>query len=683
MTRHPLARIFPALTGLFLIAGAAWGQPSGFIYNSITIPMRDSNVLAADLWFTPPAPAAKPVILIQTPYNRKNYRLGNNPNYAGGSLFPVNTNFSTNYNFVIVDWRGFYGSSGAAVPGYNRGLDGYDCVEWIAAQPWSNGRVGTYGASALGLIQYQTAFQHPPHLDCCNIQVMFFQTRYDSYYYGGDLRLEEMESTAGLGLVNSNTILAHPDYDNYWQTVEALTDTPQQLAVPNLLVGGWFDHTPNSVLQAYAELQTNCAPAALGKQWFIFGPWTHGGVGDAQQGILSFPNTTNLDALEISYWDYELRDQTNNVWAGQPFVQFFQPGENIWVDNRSWPGTNTWAAVTRMPQTLYFHAGGQLSATPPGVSETPDSYSYDPSNPTPTFGGARFTPSDPTIPDGPQDESTNIETRADVVIYSTDVLTNDLRLNSTNLLVTLYAASDRTDTDFAVRLTDVYPNGSSIILVQGICRARFRNSLSTEQLMTPGVVYQIPVLIQNLAWTFRIGHRLRLVVSSADYPMYALNLNNGGPMYTNGTPLVAHNTIYHDAAHPSHLDFQILPADLDGDGMADVWEADNFGTLLRDGTGDFDGDGFSDLDEYLAGTQPTNAASLLRFESISKLSPTDLALTWQSVSNRHYNMLAATGSLTAAFSPVATNLPPTPPLNTYHLAPPSATAMFYRVSAQP
>lgn len=677
--KRKFAKQTAGLFGLIFAANAAFGQISNLTYTAITIQMRDTNELAADLWYAGPSPTAKPVILIQTPYNRKLYRLGTIPGYAGGAMFPT----STNYNYVIVDWRGFYGSSPAAAPGYNRGLDGYDCVEWIATQPWSNGRVGTWGSSALGYIQYQTAFQHPPHLTCCNIQVMFFQTRYDSYYYGGDYRKEEAESTAGLGLISTGTILAHPDYDLTWKAVEALTDTPDQMAVPALVVGGWFDHTPDSVLRAFSELQTNSAPSVQDKQWFIFGPWTHGGVGEADQGILGFPNTTNLFDLEISYWDYALRDQTNNSWASQPKVQFYQPGENTWVDERSWTGSAAWAGIPRVAQTLYFGAGGQLTATPPGAGESPDSYDYDPNDPTPSFGGARFTPFDSTVPEGPQDESNNIETRADVLVYSTDGLTNDLRLNATNLVVTLQAASDRTDTDFAVRLTDVFPDGRSIILVQGIRRARFRDSLSTEQLMTPDVVYAIPVQLQNLAYTFRRGHRLRLVISSADYPMYDLNLNDGGPMYTNGTPLVAHNSIYHDATHLSRFNFQTLPDNLDADGMPDVWEADEFGTLLRDGTGDLDGDGLSDANEYLAGTQPTNATSVLRFENISLSSPTDLALSWQSVSNRTYDLLSATGSVANAFSPLLTNIVPTPPLNVFHLTPPAAGPIFFRLSTKP
>jgi len=667
------------LLGWLLVVSTVWGQPNGLTYTSITIPMRDTNNLAADLWYAPPSPVGKPVILIQTPYNRKLYRVGTLPGYAGGALFPVNTN----YNYVIVDWRGFYGSVGAAVAGYNRGLDGYDCTEWIAAQSWCNGRVGTWGSSALGFIQYQTAFQHPPHLACCNIQVRHFETRYDDYYYGGDYRKEESESIAGLGLVDTNAILSHPDEDTYWKSVEAITDTPQKMAVPALIVGGWFDHTPNNVLTAFAELQTNSVAAVQNQHHLIFGPWTHEGVGDAAQGILTFSNTTNLYDTEIQFWDYQLRNLTNNGWGNQPTVQFYQPGENIWIDNRSWTNSAQWAGATRLARTFYFHAGGQLSTNLPGTSESPDNYTYDPNAPTPSFGGARFTPNDPTTLDGPQDESTNIETRSDVVIYTSDVLTNDLRLNATNLLVTLYVASDCTDTDFAVRLTDVDPAGHSIILVQGIRRARFRNSLSTEQLMTPGTVYAIPVQIQNLAWTFRQGHRLRLVISSADYPMYEKNLNDGGPMYTAVTPVIAHNTIYHDAAHPTRLDFQVLLDDLDGDGMPDVWEADNFGTLLRDGTGDFDGDGVSDLNEYQAGTQPTNAASVFRFESVARLSPTDLAVSWQSVSNRQYDLLMATGSLNSVFLLVATNLTATPPLNVLHFASYTNGAVFFRLRARP
>jgi len=357
-------------------------------------------------------------------------------------------------------------------------------------------------------------------------------------------------------------------------------------------------------------------------------------------------------------------------------AEYYQMGENIWMS------TTSWAGIPRFSRSFYLRAGGLLTEEQPGAGEGADTFAYDPNDPTPAFGGSRFNPFDSSVVDGPQDESTNIETRADVLIYSTPVLTNDLRLNGT-LLVTLYASSDRTDTDFAVRLTDVYPDGRSIIMTQGIRRGRFRNSVATETLMTPGTVYAIPVELQNLALTFRQGHRLRLVISSADYPHYDRNLNDGGPMYTNGTPLVATNSIFHDASRLSRLDFQVLPDDTDGDGLPDVWEADSFGSLQRDGAGDLDGDRLSDLGEYLAGTQPTNAASVLRIESLRLLSPTELELTWQSVGSRRYDLLAGTGSLSSALAPIATNIAPTAPLNTHLFAPPTGPAAFFRVQTKP
>jgi predicted acyl esterase len=649
---------------------------SELVYTTISIPMRDTNFLAADLWYTPPEPTAKPVILIQTPYNKNFYRLGVLPGHAGGTSFPV----STNYNYVVVDWRGFYGSSDASVPGYKRGLDGYDCVEWIAAQSWSNGRIGTWGSSALGQIQYQTAFEDPPHLVCCTIQVRHFQTGYDDYYYGGVYRKEMAESIASLGLIGTGWILKLPGYDD-WQGIEENSDTPEKMKVPALLVSGWFDHSPDATLRSFAEFQAQSDPSVRDKHRLIFGPWTHGGLQNTQQGALSFPSTIDLNDTEIRFWDYMLRDQTNNSWADQPVVQFYQMGENIWINDTNWTGAASWAGVPRSSGTFYLRAGGRLTADPPEAAEPADSYLYDPEDPTPTFGGARFTPPpNPSAPEGPQDLSTNIETRADVLVYSTDVLTNDLRMNATNLVLTLYASSDRTDTDFAVRLTDVYPDGSSYILVQGIRRARFRNSLSTEELMVPGTVYPIPVQLQNLAYTFRKGHRLRLVVSSADYPMYDRNLNDGGPMYTtNGTPLVASNSIYYSSAYLSRLDFQTVPDDLDGDDLPDVWEGDNFLGLQRNGEDDYDSDGQSDLEEAVSGTSPTNTASRFLLESAG-ITSAGFVLNWEPVAGRLYDVLWAP-ALTNSFQPLDSDIEP--PQNSYtdtvHHA---ESGAFYKISVR-
>ena len=164
--------------------------------------------------------------------------------------------------------------------------------------------------------------------------------------------------------------------------------------------------------------------------------------------------------------------------------------------------------------------------------------------------------------------------------------------------------------------------------------------------------------------------------------MYDRNFNDGGPMYTNGPLLVAHNNLFHEAAHASRLDFQVLPDDLDSDGLADIWEGDFFAGLQRNGAADFDGDGSSDANEFQAGTNPTNAASLLRIETIARTA-NDVMITWQSVSNRTYDVLAATGSPTAPYVTVATNLTATPPLNSVHVASPGGDAWFLRVRVNP
>jgi len=201
---------------------------------------------------------------------------------------------------------------------------------------------------------------------------------------------------------------------------------------------------------------------------------------------------------------------------------------------------------------MYLQAGGLLSLAKPTGNVAPDSFRYDPRNPSPAVGGARFNPFDPATPIGPQDLRQQVESRNDLLIYSTPVLDKDLVITGA-IKVDLFIASNRRDTDFAVRLCDVYPDGRSMILTQGIRRMRFHNSYTNEDLLTPGQVYQVTVELQNLAMTFLQSHRLRVDISSSDYPHFNLNLNNGGALYVVGDTLVATNYVYHDAMRSSRL----------------------------------------------------------------------------------------------------------------------------------
>ena len=532
------------LAGILLLASLslAAADPS-LTWTALSIPTRDGKTLAADLYYADTAPQSKPVILIQTPYNKNYYRTGD-PSGLGGKKFPTDAH----YNYVVVDWRGFFGSTGADVPGYDRGLDGFDCVEWIAAQPWCDGKVGTWGSSALGVIQYLTARRHPPHLACITPQVKDFQTLYENYYYGGDYRKEHVESLERLGFFSASAILAHPTLDAAWRTAAANSAMAADIGVPALVVGGWYDHFPTDVLRSFEDLRTGSAPAVRGQHRLILGPWLHTGVGESQQGVLEYPDATDLYSTEIRFWDYTLRGVPNG-WDQEPVVTYYQMGENAW---RTAP---SWAGIPRIEKSLYLQPGGGLSeALPPGGS-LPDSFLYDPDDPTPALGGSRFDPFDPSVLTGPQDLSQAIETRPDVRVYTTPVLEQDLRVNGA-LRVELFVSSNRTDTDFCVRLTDVYPDGRSLIMTQGIRRMRFRNSPSTEEFMTPGQIYPVTVDLQDLALTFLSGHKLRVDVCSADYPHFDKNRNDGGPMYTVGPSYSALNAVYHDAIRPSRIVFQ-------------------------------------------------------------------------------------------------------------------------------
>lgn len=588
-----------------VLAGSA-GPAIGLSYQPVTIPVRDGHVLAADVYFEGILGQPKPVILIQTPYNKNYYRAAVYiPPEAGGSPFPI----SLEYNYVILDWRGFYGSADAAVAGYDRGLDGYDAVEWIAAQPWCDGRIGTWGHSALGYIQFQTASHRPPHLVCAAPFVKDFLTTYSDYYYGGDYRKEHVESMARLGLASPDLVLAHPRQDPFWLMAEAQSDLAADIAVPMFMATGWFDHFPDDVISAFESLRANSDPAVRPAHRLVVGPWTHSGTGQSQQGELEFPDAAGiLDELTLRFWDHYLRGDDNG-WDDEPVVLYYQMGESAWRTAGSWSG------IVREEFDLYLQPAGELAESPPPAGVAPDTFLYDPADPTPALGGSRFNPFDPTVLTGPVDIR-YVEARSDVRVYSTPALERGLRLNGP-VEVRLWVSSDRPDTDFAVRLTDVYPDGRSMIITQGIRRMRFRDSYATEILMAPGQVYTVTVPLQNLALTLPAGHRLRIVVSSADYPHFDRNRNDGGEMYVDGPLLVAANSVYHDASHPSVLVLHVPSRfDIDGDGAASapdlLWLADfladNATALPAEGSGgDINGDSRIDcVDLNLLQRQVTN-----------------------------------------------------------------------------
>ncbi len=519
-----------------------------------SIPMSDGRKLAADVYI-PQGMSSGPVILIQTPYNRLLYRL-NLPLGVG-----LNLN-NSNYIFVIADWRGFYGSAAAAYVGApSLGKDGASAVEWIYQQSWCNGKIGTWGPSALGRVQFQTAKENPPHLSCICPLVAAPYYDYDEYYPNGDLRTEYVQQLNGLGFGIGPVLMQHPVKDLTWNYIENLNDYPDSIFVPTLMIGGWYDHTVEFMLPFFSAIQTQSPVNVRTKHRLLMGPWVHGGHGIAQvgtqpQGQLSYPAASHWnDSLALLHFDYYLRN-INNGWDASPALQYFQMGEDAWHNCPNWPPAGS-ASVN-----FYLHKDGSLDNNMPAAGSDSLNVDYNPNDPSPTIGGPTLRAD---LEQGPYDQVPEVESRNDVLIFTTPTLIQDVEMRG-KATVHLNVSSNKFDTDFNVRLTDVYPDGRSMLLADGVMRMRFRNgnTAADTALMTPGQVYAIDIDLPNTCITFLAGHKIRLDITGSNYPRFNRNMNTGGPMYPGNSmdtlvnPVTATNTVYTNATNSSYITLPLV-----------------------------------------------------------------------------------------------------------------------------
>ena len=326
-----MKKYIPLLCFSFFIY-TAFGQLNSL---DIQIPMRDGKNLAAHLYL-PNETDVFSTILIQTPYNKNLFT------FAGLPLGIDMDIENSDYAFVILDWRCFYGSLLACGLDIDRGQDGYDAVEWIAEQSWSNGKIGTWGPSALGNIQFQTAREQPPHLVCAVPEVPSPQAFYSKYYPGGSIRTEHLETLSLLfgNLGGIPTIINNPYYSLLWQVAEAAGMYPEDIQIPMFIIGGWYDHNTVDNFVMIDTLRKASALLVRDKHKILMGPWVHGGTGPAkvgtpQQGELSFPEAAFWnDSLALMCFDYYLRD-VENGWEDQPPYLYFQMGDNVWQSGRT------------------------------------------------------------------------------------------------------------------------------------------------------------------------------------------------------------------------------------------------------------------------------------------------------------------------------------------------------------
>mgnify|MGYP001007050072 FL=1 len=409
-------------------------------YYEINIPTRveeaGKKYLSAD-FHSKDTNTAKPVILIQTPYNKIPYRILD--------ILPANSKkfgfqYDTdNYHFVIVDWRGFYASKDAAINQYDRGLDGYDIVEWIAAQKWCNGKVGTCGGSALGMIQFQTARHRPPHLVCASPSIKDYLNQYSNYFYGGVFRKEHVESLEGLGFISANIILKMPEYNTVWERLADSSDYPEEFNVPMLLISGWFDHYPSDVIRAFHDIRQRSDVKFRNSHKLIFGPWTHGAVGDKKQGDLEFPEAEDISTEAVMrFFGYFLLGNKNN-WEAEPVIRYFMMGDN------KWETCEDWYSLKKDNISLYLHPQGKLEFEPVPVTikeVEPDTIVFNPKDPSPSVGGSGFNPFDANVISGPVDIRQPVESRSDYTAFETAVLEKDIRVTG-SIDIELFFASDQ------------------------------------------------------------------------------------------------------------------------------------------------------------------------------------------------------------------------------------------------
>ncbi len=527
--------IHASLTFICFVSNLVFAQLTE-TFDNVQIPMRDGEFLEADIYL-PAGPGPFEAILIQTPYNKE----------AINALpMGLGTNIDAQpYAWVIADWRGFYGSNTAA-PGGTRGEDGYDICVWIVQQSWHAERIGTWGPSALGKVQYETAFEQHPNHTCAVPLVAHPQFAYSDYFYGGVLEESRLQQLDALGYGLSPIILGNVYYSAIWQIAENTSWTPELINIPTLNIGGWYDHNINKMLEWYEAVRSSAAVSVQDEQWLLIGPWVHGGtgtayVGSSNQGELTYPNAAGVcDDKALDFFAYYLLDSVNN-WQNTAPITYYEIGSNQW-------NSTTAATIGATSANILYLDQSATLRSDFGANQT--SFTCDPNNPSPTLGG-------PTLylglAQGPYDQS-SLLSRPDVISFATPVLSQDVHVTG-NITVQVYFESDQPDGDVAIRLVDEYPDGRNMLITDGIRRMRFRNGYTQndEEFVSSGTVYNMEITLPFTDYTWISGHKIKILVSGNSDNRWDVNLQNGGTMYQAGTTNVANITINHNPTYPSNI----------------------------------------------------------------------------------------------------------------------------------
>ena len=580
-------------------------------------PMRDGIHLATEVYL-PAGDGPFPVILQRTPYNRRSPVAGSDCDAASGQYFA-----ERGYVLLNQDTRGRYRSEGEFDPLRQEAADGYDAVEWAAVQPWSNGKVGMIGGSYVGLTQWQAAVEQPPHLvaiaphysssnylDGWTYQGGAFDLWFAQSWVSQTLapdtlqrRLEAAGASADeveaevaafvaegrekllddwlwqvplgdfAGFRRDGNIaayydewLARPSYDDYWAALDLETKYPR-ITVPALVTGGWYDvFLPGTIRNFMGVRATGGSEAARTGTQLVMRALCHACPSDTTAGEIDFgpDNAFNLNEAWARWFDYWLKGIDTGV-ADDPAVRLFvmlppdegTTGGGFWIEADAFPLPDA------VETSYYLRSGGRantaggdgaLSADEPGGRA--DAYTYDPADPVPTVGGNMCCRND-LVASGAFDQR-EVEQRDDVLVYTSAPLDDDVTVIGP-VQVELWAASSAPDTDFTAKLVDVHLDGYAHNVSEGIIRARYRNTDDRASWITPGAVHDYVIDLGYTATVFRRGHRIRLEISSSNFPHFDRNLNTATPFGSDGEMASASQQVLHDAGHPSRLVLQVAP----------------------------------------------------------------------------------------------------------------------------
>ncbi|HEX4241313.1 MAG TPA: CocE/NonD family hydrolase [Steroidobacteraceae bacterium] len=534
------------------------------------VKMSDGVRLATDIYL-PGGDAAGgkyPVILMRTPYDAR-------PVIDSTWQF-----VSRGYAVVLQDVRGRFGSEGQFLVDIHELKDGDETLTWIAAQPWSDGKIGMMGASYPGHAQWMAAYRGNPALVTIVPQVSMGTPHNDMPYIGGALdigvaqwalamdgadttklqwaTLLRMRPFADIGKTALgkdsklwDQVVQHQLYDDYWKASDWLL-YEKNIKIPAFHISGWYDDDHPGTLANWAMMARNKRDG----QRMILGAWRHNLNQDRDLNGVRFGENIirpDLNLLKERWYDHFLKGVPNHI-EQRPVVEYYSVGDDQWRTAGAWP------PLDAKTQSWYLHGDGQaatgksgrLSTTEPG-EETFDSYDYDPSDPTPSLIDVSLN--EQSLPD----DYHAVEMRHDVAVYQTDKLTQSVRIAGP-ISAVLYADSSARDTDWFVRLSDVDGGGRVTRLVEGVLRARYRNSFSRVELLKPGEVVRYAIKMRSHANTFLPGHRIRVSVSSAAAGYIYPNSNTGEDEAYAVHTIVAHQKIYHDKLHASRVDLPMMPS---------------------------------------------------------------------------------------------------------------------------